>query len=154
MEKSMRKQTRTARSTGKIKAGVQCPSCKDIIFSFYDSDFRRCMCGKVFIDGGDEHRRVGAEPPIDPKDIISAYRPEREAERLMSKAVRSKLPPVPPPLSYFSGKERHQLIWRWDEWHWPHSLGAYPDGGCYHGAIYSHRFVIGPLEIRLWAEPN
>ena len=150
----MRKQIRTSRSTGKIKSGVQCPACKDIIFSLYPHDFRRCMCGKVFVDGGDDCMRTGAEPPVELKDIQNVYRPQRTAEIMMSKSVRSKLPAAPPPLSYFTGKEHYQFVWRWHEWHWPTNLGPYPVDGKFAGAIYSHRFVFGPLEIRCWADSD
>ena len=148
----MRKQTRTIRSTGKIKLGVQCPACQDIIFSLYRHDFRRCMCGKVFVDGGDEYMRTGSEAPVEPEHILTVYRPMREAERLMSRAVREKLPIAPPPLSYFTKRKQFQFVWTWDRWSIPANLGAYPKAGKFAGSIYEWVFVIGPLEIRRWAD--
>lgn len=40
---------------------VQCPKCKDIIYSRARHDFHYCSCGYIFIDGGFEYCRVGAE---------------------------------------------------------------------------------------------
>lgn len=38
---------------------IQCPHCRDIIFSRTRHDHRSCSCGKVFIDGGRDYERVG-----------------------------------------------------------------------------------------------
>lgn len=146
------KKTRVVRTTGKIKSGIQCPSCQDIIFSLYRHDFRRCACGKVFVDGGDDYLRYGAEPPIEPELIQSVYRPLREAERLMSRAVRSRLPMAPIPLSYFTTRKDYQFVWHWDRWHLPHNAGPYPKSGRFAGTIYKWIFFIGPLEIRRWTD--
>ena len=40
---------------------VRCPKCKDIIYSRATHDFHYCSCGNVFIDGGFEYTRIGAE---------------------------------------------------------------------------------------------
>ena len=40
---------------------VQCPECKDIIFSRACHDFHYCSCGYVFIDGGFDYCRFGAK---------------------------------------------------------------------------------------------
>ena len=40
---------------------VQCPECKDIIFSRARHDFHHCSCGYVFIDGGFDYCRFGAK---------------------------------------------------------------------------------------------
>ena len=40
---------------------VQCPECKDIIFSRARHDFHYCSCGYVFIDGGFDYCRFGAK---------------------------------------------------------------------------------------------
>jgi len=40
---------------------VQCPECKDIIFSRSHHDFHYCSCGYVFIDGGFDYCRFGAK---------------------------------------------------------------------------------------------
>jgi len=150
-EESMRRKT-TVKTSGKIKLGVQCPACEDIIFSFYQHDFRRCMCGKVFVDGGDDYMRTGAEAPVELENVITVYRPLKEAERLMSKAVREKLPMSPPPKSYFIGKRKLQFVWSWKRWLMPRVLGAYPRTGKFAGSIYKWVAVAGPLEIRRWAD--
>lgn len=38
---------------------VQCPDCKDIIFSRAAHDLRQCSCQSTFIDGGRSYTRVG-----------------------------------------------------------------------------------------------
>lgn len=40
---------------------AQCPTCKDIIYSRANHDFRYCSCGEIFIDGGLEYVRVGGK---------------------------------------------------------------------------------------------
>lgn len=39
--------------------GIECPYCKDQIWSRHTHDFRTCKCGKVFVDGGRDYLRVG-----------------------------------------------------------------------------------------------
>ena len=40
--------------------GIQCPNCKEEIYSLYRHDFIECSCGECFIDGGqDDYRRMG-----------------------------------------------------------------------------------------------
>lgn len=148
----MKKRIPAAKSTGKIKVGIQCPECEDIIFSLYPHDFRRCMCGKVFVDGGDDYMRCGAEPPVDPSQIQNVYRPQREAERLMSRSARALIqaPPPPPPLSFFTYKQKYQVLWHWDDWSFPRNLGPYPSAGKFMGGIYRWIFVAGPIEVRRW----
>lgn len=136
----------------KVKAGIQCPSCADTIFSMYRHDFRRCMCGKIFIDGGDDYLRYGAEPPISLEEIKPVYLSLREATRLMSHAVRGQLPAPPPPLSYDTQLPRLDVDWNWRKWHVPSWLGPFPKTGKYAGAIYSWGIAIGPLQIRRWAD--
>jgi len=38
---------------------IQCPKCKDIIYSRARHDFRGCTCGEVYVDGGFDYMRVG-----------------------------------------------------------------------------------------------
>lgn len=40
---------------------VRCPQCGDIIYSRAHYDFHYCSCRYVFIDGGFEYSRFGAE---------------------------------------------------------------------------------------------
>jgi hypothetical protein len=110
------------------------------------------MCGKVFVDGGDEYMRTGSESPIEPEHIRTVYRPMSEAERLMSRSVRDKLPMTPPPKSYFTKRKKLQFVWTLDQWSLPSNLGAYPKNGKFAGSIYKWVVVIGPLEIRRWAD--
>ena len=41
--------------------GIRCGFCRDVIFSWSVHDFKRCWCGKVFIDGGFDYMRYGGE---------------------------------------------------------------------------------------------
>ena len=38
---------------------IQCPGCKDIIYSRATHDFRSCSCGATYIDGGFNYIRIG-----------------------------------------------------------------------------------------------
>ncbi len=53
-------------------AAIQCPKCKDVIFSRAHYDFHSCGCGEVFIDGGRDYVRVGFKnvPPIGIEFIV------------------------------------------------------------------------------------
>jgi len=44
-----------------VKA-IQCPNCKDTIYSRAQHDFHNCSCGAIFIDGGFHYTRVGWDP--------------------------------------------------------------------------------------------
>jgi len=54
--------------------------------------------------------------------------------------------------------DRFQLVWWWKYKGFkallrlPFSVGPYPQRGCYAGSIYKWRVVVGPLEIRRWAD--
>ena len=37
---------------------IKCTHCKSVIESKYTHDFRRCKCGKIAIDGGDDYTRI------------------------------------------------------------------------------------------------
>lgn len=52
--------------------GVQCPKCKDVIYSMAGHDFHYCTCGEVFIDGGQDGwgGRVGFTKEIPPPAIV------------------------------------------------------------------------------------
>ena len=39
---------------------IQCPKCKDTIYSRTRHDFRSCSCKSIFIDGGLDYTRTGA----------------------------------------------------------------------------------------------
>lgn len=41
----------------KRKWGVECPECKERLFSWHVHDFHYCKGGHVFIDGGNEYMR-------------------------------------------------------------------------------------------------
>ena len=38
---------------------VRCKKCDDIIESKHTHDFKKCKCGKIFIDGGTDYQRFG-----------------------------------------------------------------------------------------------
>lgn len=42
--------------------GIECPHCKDRVYSRSVHDFRSCECGKSFVDGGKEYLRKGGNP--------------------------------------------------------------------------------------------
>ena len=50
---------------------VKCPKCGDRIYSRARHDFRYCSCNYLFVDGGFEYTRIGAESldNIDAKEI-------------------------------------------------------------------------------------
>lgn len=54
----------------KIKphTGIQCPKCKEAIFSEHRHDFKYCKCGDCFIDGGYDYMRAGFTD-IPPKNV-------------------------------------------------------------------------------------
>ncbi len=53
----------------KRKTGIECPSCKDRIFSWHRHDWRGCKCGKSFVDGGDDYLRYGYAVGTKPRVI-------------------------------------------------------------------------------------
>ena len=44
-----------------IVSGVKCYKCGDFIYSRAPHDFHRCSCGTLFVDGGFERIRYGAD---------------------------------------------------------------------------------------------
>lgn len=49
-----------------IQNKIRCNHCGDVIESKSVHDFKRCSCGKVFVDGGHEYLRRGfTESPDD-----------------------------------------------------------------------------------------
>jgi hypothetical protein len=38
---------------------LQCPNCKDVIYSRAHHDFHHCSCGDCFVDGGFDYMRAG-----------------------------------------------------------------------------------------------
>jgi hypothetical protein len=40
---------------------VKCLKCKHTIRSMYRHDYQKCICGNLFVDGGSEYLRMGAE---------------------------------------------------------------------------------------------
>lgn len=45
-------------------AAFQCPECHDIVFSRARHDCRTCTCGNMFVDGGFDYNRIGAQKNI------------------------------------------------------------------------------------------
>lgn len=69
--------------------GVQCPRCKDILYSNNRHDFVGCSCGALYIDGGYDYPRVGYDG-IAFTDIIHV---SRTVDRLTQpKWYRHELP--------------------------------------------------------------
>ena len=48
--------------------------------------------------------------------------------------------------------KRFQFVWWWDRFLLPKNLGPWPARSEIRGCVYKWRFVIGPLEIRRWAD--
>lgn len=44
--------------------------CKEVLESKHRHDFKRCKCGKSFIDGGNEYSRVGCDKGVKFPSII------------------------------------------------------------------------------------
>lgn len=44
-----------------MKNKAKCKLCSDIIESKFKNDFVKCSCGQIWIDGGEEYYRSGAE---------------------------------------------------------------------------------------------
>lgn len=49
--------------------GIECLLCQDKIYSDDVHDFKRCKCGRVFIDGGRDYFRCGFKERTDFKVI-------------------------------------------------------------------------------------
>jgi len=58
-----------------IVSGIQCPKCKDIIYSRAGHDFKYCTCGEVFVDGGQgvSGGRVGYTKEFPPAVEIEVF---------------------------------------------------------------------------------
>lgn len=52
---------------------VRCKHCGDIIQSMHRHDFKRCECGKIFVDGGGSYLRLGfpSEDPDDDLEVLA-----------------------------------------------------------------------------------
>ena len=53
----------------KTTKGIQCPKCKDKIFSLSRHDFRYCSCKTCFVDGGTDYLRYGWTGTTRPKKV-------------------------------------------------------------------------------------
>lgn len=42
----------------KTKLGIQCPLCKEKIYSMHRHDMKWCRCGYCAIDGGDDYTKI------------------------------------------------------------------------------------------------
>lgn len=61
---------------------IRCKLCNTVIESKFTHDFQTCSCGKVFIDGGYEYRRVGCTGDINPEDCFEEVEIEDNSYRL------------------------------------------------------------------------
>lgn len=68
----------------KVGDGIQCPKCKEKIYSEYTHDFHYCGCGYCFVDGGFEYLRYGWGPG-EPKPKIVKRSKEQTSGRKTSK---------------------------------------------------------------------
>lgn len=41
------------------KIKIKCLKCGDVIESMHRHDFKRCSCGNIFVDGGEDYFRFG-----------------------------------------------------------------------------------------------
>ena len=91
--------------------GVQCPLCKEKIWSRSVHDFRYCKCGGVFVDGGREYLRYGgtaiaaAKPGEKVVVFMNVIQPKRPVTLV---DINKKLPqlakrPVPSPMREKAG---------------------------------------------------
>ena len=54
--------------TTKVSA-IQCPKCKQWVYSRARHDFNSCSCGAVAIDGGFDYTKLSYDPDIKFEDI-------------------------------------------------------------------------------------
>jgi hypothetical protein len=52
--------------TSATQSGIECPRCKEVIFSNSRHDFVECNCGACYIDGGFDYNRQGFDPDVGP----------------------------------------------------------------------------------------
>lgn len=50
----------TLSSQNKKKTGIECPTCKERLFSWHRHDFHYCKENHVFIDGGNDYLRFSS----------------------------------------------------------------------------------------------
>ncbi len=56
-------------NTKTIVTAVQCPKCKDYIFSRTKHDFRSCSCKSVSVDGGFDYTKLHWSSDVKREDI-------------------------------------------------------------------------------------
>lgn len=56
---------------------IKCNHCGDIIESTHRHDFKRCKCGRVFVDGGHDYGRRGYKEEGDYTEL-SVFEEEEE----------------------------------------------------------------------------
>ncbi len=57
---------------------IQCNTCGDILESTHRHDFKRCSCGRVFVDGGKDYLRRGYTDSMDDYTELSEYEDEKQ----------------------------------------------------------------------------
>lgn len=55
---------------------IQCPNCKDIIFSRAHHDYHSCTCGGISIDGGFEYLKFGWDDKLVNREEIGHFKLE------------------------------------------------------------------------------
>lgn len=72
--------------TGK---GIQCPKCKDKIYSDYTHDFKYCSCQTCFVDGGYDYLRYGYDGKI-PKVVCRPRLSKKKKSLGLSSARKTR----------------------------------------------------------------
>jgi hypothetical protein len=73
-------QSLTKTSRGKVEAeqkpiyvhGIECPVCKEQLYSKRTHDWRPCKCSYCYVDGGREYMRVGYGVYIDGEPLLTS----------------------------------------------------------------------------------
>lgn len=58
------------------KNSIKCNHCGDILVSTHVHDYKRCKCGTVSVDGGNEYLRRGYKNSTDDYTDLSEYEEE------------------------------------------------------------------------------
>lgn len=59
LEVYRRREREWGRNPDRFVKGVECPKCKEQIWSRHQHDFRHCKCKNIFVDGGRAYLRYG-----------------------------------------------------------------------------------------------
>lgn len=51
--------------------GLYCPDCKEVIYSVYRHDYRKCKCDRCMVDGGKDYFRTNMEGLMVKIDLLT-----------------------------------------------------------------------------------